>query len=88
MKINVVKFSGTQKCRTNKCWQRKMNAQKGEKILAVSVSGAGGGATAFYCPACVPGVVETMAKAAQEWDTTSKEVVSEKSETKKKSVWD
>lgn len=62
MVANIEVASGLSKCRSSGCGYGK-KIPKGQKCLRVSIYGAGGGATAFYCEQHMKVVLDSFIKA-------------------------
>jgi hypothetical protein len=62
MTVSIEKASGKAYCRGGGCgWRKKIPAET--KCLRVSVYGAGGSETAFYCEKCMKPILDSFAKA-------------------------
>jgi hypothetical protein len=69
--IEIVKASGRSYCRggqTNCIAAFPKHIPKDSKALKISIYGAGGGATAFYCEKCMIPVLDLFAKVINDAD--------------------
>lgn len=73
MAASIEKASGKAYCRGGGCgWRQKI--PEGTKCLRVSVYGAGGSETAFYCDQCMKPVLDSFAKAIKDSGYETKDV--------------